>query len=53
MEKLGLQGAEEALNCRVVKAVALAAHALLDPMLRKRRSIRLHLVVPALVRVND
>ena len=53
MEILGLQGAEEALNCRVVKAVALTAHALLDSTLRKQRSIGLHLVVPALIRVND
>ena len=50
---LGLQGSEDAFNCRVVKAVALAAHALLDSTLCKQRSIRLHLVVPALVRVND
>lgn len=53
MKILGLQSAEEALNCRVVKAVALTAHALLDSTLRKHRSIGLHLVVPALVRVND
>lgn len=50
---LGLQGAEDALDSCIVKAVALTAHALLDSALRKQRSIRLHLVVPALVRVND
>ena len=53
MEILGLQGAEEALNCCVVKAVALTTHALLDSTLREHRSVGLHLVVPALVRVND
>ena len=52
-EVLGLQGAEEAFNHRVVKAVALAAHALLDSTSREHRSIRLHLVVPTLVRVDD
>ena len=52
-EVLGLQGTEEAFNRRVVEAVALTAHALLDSTLRKHRSIGLHLVVPALVRVND
>ena len=39
---LGFQGAKEALDCRVVKAVALAAHALLDCTLRKHRSVGLH-----------
>ena len=29
-EVLGLDGAEETFNCRVVKALALAAHALFD-----------------------
>ena len=53
MEILGLQGAEEAFDHRVVKAVALAAHALLDSMAREHRSAGLHLVVPTLVRVHD
>lgn len=50
---LGLEGAEEALNCRIVKAVALSAHALLDSPLHKHRSMGLHLVVPTLVGVDD
>ena len=53
MEVLGFQGAEEAFNRRVVEAVALAAHALLDSTSREHRSVGLHLVVPALVRVHD
>lgn len=49
MEILGLQPTEEALNCRVVKAVALKARALLDSALREHCSIGLHLALPALV----
>ncbi len=53
MKILGFWYAEEALNYRVVKAVPLATHPLLDSTLRKHRSIGLHLVVPASFGVND
>lgn len=53
MEVLGFQGAKEAFNRGVVKAVAFAAHALRDSARRKHRAVRLHLVVPALIRMND
>lgn len=49
---LGLERTEEALDHRIVKAVALAAHALRDSVLRKHGSVGLHLVMPALVRMN-
>ena len=52
-EILSFQGVEEAFNHRVVKAVALAAHALLDSTSREHRPVGQHLVVPALVRVHD
>lgn len=47
------RGAEEAFNRRVVEAVALAAHALLDSASHERRSVALHLVVPTLVGMHD
>lgn len=53
MEILGLQGAEEAFNRRVVEAVAFATHALLGSASREHCSVGLHLVVPALVGVHD
>ena len=53
MVTLDFEGAEEALDHPVVKAVALAAHALRDSVLRKHRSVRLHLVVPALIRMHN
>lgn len=53
MEVLGFQCAKGAFNRCVVKAVAFAAHALLDTMTRQHRSVGLHLVVPTLVGVHD
>ena len=53
MEVLGFQGAEEAFNRRVVEAVALAAHALLDSASHEHRSVGLHLVMPTLVGMHD
>ena len=50
---LGLEGAEEALYHRVVKAVPSATHALPDAMMRKHRSVRLHLVMPSLIRMHN
>ena len=52
VEILDLEGAEEALDHRVVKAVALAAHVLRDSAPRKYRPIGLHFVVLALIRVQ-
>lgn len=52
LEVLGFKGAEEAFDRSVVKSVAFAAHALCDPASREYRSVRLHLVVPALIRMN-
>lgn len=52
IEILGLEGAEEALDHRVVEAVPSATHALSDAVMRKHRSVWLHLVVPALVRMH-
>ncbi len=53
MEVLGFQGAEDALNRRVVEAVALAAHALLDSVSNAHRFVGLHLVVSTLVGMHD
>lgn len=53
MEVLGLLSAKEAFNCRVVKAVAFAAHALLDFASREHRTLGSHHVVPAPVGVHD
>jgi len=53
MEILGSLGAEEAFNRRVVQAVALAAHALLDCASHEHRSIGLHPVVLALANKHD
>ena len=52
MEVLGPEGAEEALDHRVVKAVALAAHALRDSAPCKHRPIGPHFVVPTLIRMH-
>lgn len=52
-EVLSFQGSEEAFNRRVVEAVALAAHALLESASHEHRSIGLHLVVPTLVGMHD
>ena len=52
MVVLGFECAEEALDHCVVKAVALATHALRYPAMRKHRPVRLHFVVPALIRMH-
>ena len=53
LEVLGFQGAEVAFNRRVVKAVTLATHALLDSASHEHRSVGPHLVVPTLFGMHD
>lgn len=53
MVVLGLEGAEEALDHRVVKAVPSATHALFDSVMLKHRSVWPHFVVPALIRMHN
>ena len=50
---LRLQGSEEALHGRVVKAVAFARHALGDGAQFEMASVLVHSVLPALVGVQD
>jgi hypothetical protein len=52
-EELGLERAEEALDGRVVKAVAFATRPLRDAVARKHRPTGLHLVVPGLIGMHD
>ena len=49
MVLLDFEGAEEALDHRVVKAISFAAHALRHSAMRKHRPVRLHFVMPALI----
>lgn len=42
---LGLEGAEKALDHRIVKEVPFATHDLFDSVMLKHRSVRLHLVM--------
>ena len=53
VEEFCLERAEEALDRCIVKAVPFAAHALRDTVMRKHCSMRLHSVVPALIRMHD
>ena len=45
LEEFCLERTEESLNCRIVKAIPFAAHALRDAVTRKHRPIRPHLVL--------
>lgn len=51
MEIVGRQRAKEALDDRIVEAVAFTGHALRDAQTRGHRSKRLHLVLPSLIRL--
>lgn len=53
MELLSLQGAKEAINHRVVEQLPLRLILCLTAHLAMHRSVRLHLVVSASIRVHD
>ena len=53
VEHLAFQGPEERLHDAVVDAVALSGHRLDDAPFLKPLAVLLHLVLPALVAVED
>jgi hypothetical protein len=52
-EELGFERAKEAFHCRVVIAVCPARHTLRQAVLIQQLSISPHLVLPALIRMQD